>query len=178
MAAQHKDIMTALVYIQNATMLYWSVIEQGNFLSCHCVPTWKLNYIGPTLMSLYLTIAIPSHAFQFPLFQQAEWFVQHEMRLPLIRTSAVSPACLSFGDVDNRMTGLLAVRAMTDGKENTLVKLLKLQQMDDATKNQIFELVNGIKEEAMAAGREIEKRKAKDNMKLEGKKLQAKENLQ
>ncbi|KAL7580230.1 hypothetical protein ACA910_012971 [Epithemia clementina (nom. ined.)] len=157
-------------------MLYWSVIEQGDFLSRHCVPVWKMNYIGPTLMSLYLTIATPSHAFQLPLFQQAEWFVQHEMGLPLIQTSAVSRACLSFGDVDNWMTGLLAVRAMSDGKENTLVKLLKLQQMDDTTKNQIFELVHGIKEEAMAAGCEIQKRKAEDDMQLEVKKLRAMEN--
>ncbi|KAL7569304.1 hypothetical protein ACA910_016849 [Epithemia clementina (nom. ined.)] len=159
-------------------MLYWSVIEQGDFLSRHCVPVWKMNYIGSTLMSLYLTIATPSHAFQFLLCQQVEWFVQQEMGLLLIQTGAVSCACLSFGDVDNRMTGLLAVQAMTDGKENTLVKLLKLQQMDNTTKNQIFELVHGIKEEAMAAGREIQKRKAEDDMKLEVKKLRAMENLQ
>ncbi|KAL7558721.1 hypothetical protein ACA910_013434 [Epithemia clementina (nom. ined.)] len=114
----------------------------------------------------------------FRFFQQAEWVVQHEMGLSLIPTSAVSHACLSFGDLDNWMTGLLAVQAMAVGKDNTLVKLLKLQQMDDTAKNQIFELVHGIKEEAMAAGPEIQKRKAEDNMQMELKKLCAMENLQ
>ncbi|KAL7570783.1 hypothetical protein ACA910_014413 [Epithemia clementina (nom. ined.)] len=163
MAARHKNMSTASLYIQNSTMLFWSVQEQGDALSEHKVGVWKMNYIGPSVGSIY-SISAASHAQQFPLFGQAEWFVQKELDLPLTLEKPEVHYSLSFGDIDNKLTGLQSVRGIQDGEEATLINLLKnTEGLSEAVILQVIDLVCGIKEDGIAAGREGQKRKAEED---------------
>ncbi|KAL7580469.1 hypothetical protein ACA910_004483 [Epithemia clementina (nom. ined.)] len=158
LAARHKDVMTASFYIQNVTMLFWSVREQGDVLSAHRVSVWKNNYIGPYIAS-YFTITASSHKHQLPLFKLAQKFVNDEMGLPLMESNRVERSAMCFGDIDHKLTGLLSVKTMADGKEGMLAKLLGACGMEDKKMQQILDIVNGIKSDAIEEGQAICKRK-------------------
>ncbi|KAL7562831.1 hypothetical protein ACA910_002451 [Epithemia clementina (nom. ined.)] len=144
-------------------MLFWSVQEQGDALSEHKISIWKMNYIGPSVASIN-SISAASHAQHFPLFGQAEWFVQKELDLPLTSEKPEVRYSLSFGDIDNKLTGLQSVRGIQDGKEATLINLLKnTEGLLEAVILQVIDLVCGIKEDGIAAGREGQKRKAEED---------------
>ncbi|KAL7555648.1 hypothetical protein ACA910_002005 [Epithemia clementina (nom. ined.)] len=163
MAACHKIISTTSLYIQNSTMLFWSIQEQGDALLEHKISIWKMKYIGPSVASIY-SISMASHAQQFPLFGQTEWFVQKELDLPLTSEKPEVRCFLSFGDIDNKLTGLESVMGIQDDKEATLIKLLKnTEGLSEAMILQVIDLVCGIKEDGIAAGREGQKQKAEED---------------
>ncbi|KAL7572952.1 hypothetical protein ACA910_007458 [Epithemia clementina (nom. ined.)] len=156
MAARHKKVGTAALYIQNSTMLYWSVQEQGDSLSQHRVSIWKMNYIGPKTNGMS-TIMAESHAYCFPIFHQAQYFIENEMKMPLLEKSPEARRAMSFGDVDHKLTGLASVRAMNEGTESTLVGILQEQKLSMDVMNQVIDLVNQIKQEAIITGKEGKK---------------------
>ena len=162
-AARHKSIATAALYIQNSTMLFWTIQEQGDLWTKNRVATWKMNYIGVS-MSAVQSISAYSHAFQFPLFKQAEFFIEKELGLPLLKSeNREQRLVVSFGDVDAKLTDLATVNGILNGQEKTLINLLNEKELPPSFITKVVGLVHDMQRNALVAGREGAKRVAEQH---------------